>query len=413
MKTRITLLTLAVASLSALAADITGRWKAEFETQRGLQKYTFTLKQDGATVTGKASVEMTDQKRDAEFKDGKVDGDTVIFVEPLKIQDNEINITYTGKISGNEIKFTRKVGDFGSSEATAKREGGAAPAVSGQRGQGARGGSGGFGGPIELKPDDKPAFPNAPEGFDKAREGIAHGKLEMVEYDSKSVGSKRKALVYTPPGYSADTKYPVLYLLHGIGGDEEEWRRGGHPEVILDNLIADKKAVPMIIVMPNGRAQPDDRPGPNAMATAPAFGKFDQDLLGSLIPFIEAKYSAIKDRESRALAGLSMGGGQSLNFGLGNLDTFAWIGGFSSAPNTKPAAELVPDPEKATKQLKLLYISAGNKDGLIRISQNVHGYLKENNVPHIWHVDDHAHDFQHWKKSLYNFSQLIFKPTTE
>jgi enterochelin esterase-like enzyme len=233
----------------------------------------------------------------------------------------------------------------------------------------------------------------------------------MVEYDSKSVGNKRKALVYTPPGYSADTKYPVLYLLHGIGGDEEEWRRGGHPEMILDNLIADKKAVPMIIAMPNGRAQTDDRPGPNAMATAPAFGKFDQDLLGSLIPFIESKYSVIKDRESRALAGLSMGGGQSLNFGLGNLDTFAWVGGFSSAPNTKPAAELVPDPEKATKQLKLLYVSCGNKDGLIRISQNVHAYLKEKNVPHIWHVDEHAHDFQHWKKALYQFSQLIFKPT--
>jgi enterochelin esterase-like enzyme len=412
MRIPITLLTLAVASLSAFAADVSGTWKAEFETQRGLQKYTFTLKQDGATVTGKASVETGDQKRDAEFKDGKVDGDTVTFVEPLKIQDNEINITYTGRISGNEIKFTRKVGDFGSSEATAKREAGAAQPAVGQRGPGGRGGRG-FGGPIELKPDDKPAFPPVPEGYDKARDGIAHGKLEMVEYDSTSVGNKRKALVYTPPGYSADTKYPVLYLLHGIGGDEEEWRRGGNPNVILDNLIADKKAVPMIIVMPNGRAQTDDRPGPNAMATAPAFGKFDKDLIGDLIPFIEAKYSVVKDRESRALAGLSMGGGQSLNFGLGNLDTFAWVGGFSSAPNTKPGAELVPDPEKATKQLKLLYVSCGNKDGLIRISQNVHGYLKEKNVPHIWHVDDHAHDFQHWKKALYNFSQLIFKPTTK
>ncbi len=411
MKTHITLLTLAALSLSAFAADITGTWKAEFETQRGLQKYTFTLKQDGAKLTGKASVEREGEKREAEFKEGKIEGHTVTFVEPLKIQDRELNITYTGKISGNEIKFTRKVGDFGSSEATAKRDGAApAAAAPGQRGQGGRRG---FGGPIELKPDDKPAFPNAPEGFDKARAGIAHGKLEMVEYDSKSVGNKRKALVYTPPGYSADTKYPVLYLLHGIGGDEEEWRRGGQPNVILDNLIADKKAVRMIIVMPNGRAQTDDRPGPNAMATAPSFGKFDQDLLGSLIPFVEAKYSVNKDRESRALAGLSMGGGQSLNFGLGNLDTFAWVGGFSSAPNTKPAAELVPDPEKATKQLKLLYVSCGNKDGLIRISQGVHAYLKEKNVPHIWHVDDHAHDFQHWKKGLYNFSQLIFKPDTK
>jgi len=235
----------------------------------------------------------------------------------------------------------------------------------------------------------------------------------MVEYDSKSVGNKRKALVYRPPGYSADNRYPVLYLLHGIGGDENEWRRGGHPEIILDNLIADKKAEPMIIVMPNGRAQPDDRPGTNAMATAPAFGKFDKDLLGDLIPFIESKYSVKSDRESRALAGLSMGGGQSLNFGLANLDTFAWVGGFSSAPNTKPAAELLPDPEKAKKQLKLLWISCGNKDGLIRISQGVHAYLKEREVPHIWHVDEHAHDFQHWKKALYSFSQLIFKPTTK
>jgi enterochelin esterase-like enzyme len=272
---------------------------------------------------------------------------------------------------------------------------------------------GGFGGPIELGPDDKAAFPDAPVGFDQAREGIARGNLEMVEYDSKSVGTKRKALVYTPPGYSADQKYPVLYLLHGIGGDEEEWRRGGQPNVILDNLIADKKAVPMIIVMPNGRAQADDRAGSNPMATAAAFGVFDKDLLGSLIPFVQSKYSVKVDRESRALAGLSMGGGQSLNFGLGNLDTFAWVGGFSSAPNTKPAAELVPDPDKAKSQLKLLYVSCGHKDGLIRISQGVHAHLKEKNVPHVWHVDEHAHDFQHWKKALFHFSQRIFTSSSK
>ena len=115
MKTHTTLLTLAALSLSAFAADITGTWKAEFDTQRGLQKYTFTLKQDGTSVTGKANVERDGEKREAELKEGKVEGDTVTFVEPLKIQDNELRITYRGKISGNEIKFTRKVGDFGSS----------------------------------------------------------------------------------------------------------------------------------------------------------------------------------------------------------------------------------------------------------------------------------------------------------
>src|SRR3954467_4405501 len=222
MKTHIALFALAVASLSAFAADITGRWKAEFDTQRGLQKYTFTLKQDGTSVTGKANVEREGEKREAELKEGKADGDTVTFVEPLKIQDNEINITYTERISGDEIKFTRKVGDFGSSEATAKRESASLKAAVAADPQSARAGRrGGFGGPIELKPDDKPAFPNPPDGFDKAREDIAHGKLERVDYDSRTVGVKRWMQIYTPPGYSRDRKYPVLYLLHGIGGNEK------------------------------------------------------------------------------------------------------------------------------------------------------------------------------------------------
>ena len=123
-----------------------------------------------------------------------------------------------------------------------------------------------------------------------------------------------------------------------------------------------------IIVMPNGRAQKDDRAGPNAMATAPAFAKFERDLLDDVIPAIQSRYSTYTNRESRALAGLSMGGGQSLNFGLTHLDTFAWIGGFSSAPNTKKPADLVPDPASAKEKLKLLWLSCGNKDGLIGIS---------------------------------------------
>jgi enterochelin esterase-like enzyme len=260
-----------------------------------------------------------------------------------------------------------------------------------------------------LGPDDKAAFPAAPEGFDKRREDIPRGKVETVEYDSNSVGNKRKMLVYTPPGYSTESKYPVLYLLHGIGGDEEEWHRHGHPEVILDNLYADKKIVPMIVVLPNGRAQPNDRAEGDVFRTAPAFAKFEQDLLKDVIPFVEANYPVKPGRENRALAGLSMGGGQSLNFGLGNLDTFAWVGGFSSAPNTKPADQLVPDPEQARQKLKLLWVSCGDQDGLINISQRVHAYLKDNNVPHIWHVDSGKHDWPVWKNDLYWFSQKIFQ----
>ena len=125
-----------------------------------------------------------------------------------------------------------------------------------------------------------------------------------------------------------------------------------------------------------------------------------------MIPAIEARYSTFKDREHRALAGLSMGGGQALNFGLGNLEKFAWVGGFSSAPNTRKPPELLPDPA-AAKQLRLLWLSCGNKDGLFRISQGFHGYLKEKGLPHVWHVSDHEHNAPEWKQALYHFVQQL------
>jgi len=271
------------------------------------------------------------------------------------------------------------------------------------------GGRGGFGGPIELGPDDKPAFDDPSAGFNARRENVPHGELTMVEYDSKTVGTRRKMLVYTPPDYSTDRKYPVLYLLHGIGGDETEWRRLCRPENIIDNLLAEGKIQPMVVVMPNGRAQTNDRPEGNIYAASAAFANFENDLLKDVIPAIESKYSVYTNRENRALAGLSMGGGQSLNFGLAHLDTFAWVGGFSSAPNTKPPAELVPDPAAAKEKLKLLWLACGNKDSLIRISQGVHNYFKEKNVPHVWHVDSNAHDATEWANNLYLFAQRIFK----
>ncbi len=262
--------------------------------------------------------------------------------------------------------------------------------------------------PIVLNADDVPAFPDPPANID-AQKDVPHGKLEMVSYDSKSVGTTRKMQVYTPPGYSSDKKYAVLYLLHGIGGDETEWQRFAKPNMLLDNLLAEGKVEPMIVVMPNGRAQKNDRPEGNIFAAAPAFAAFEQDLLKDVIPTIESRYSVQADREHRALAGLSMGGGQTLNFGLTHLDTFAWIGAFSSAPNTKPAAELVPDPPSAKKQLKLLWLACGKKDNLIRISQGVHAYLKDKDIPHVWHVDGNAHDATEWRNNLYLFSQRIFR----
>jgi enterochelin esterase-like enzyme len=292
------------------------------------------------------------------------------------------------------------------------------------------------------------AFPVAPDGFDQRAEGIPQGKVERIEYDSSVVEGKRPAMVYTPPGYSAEREYPVLYLLHGIGGNETHWTTPGLADAILDNLIANGEAEPMIVVMPHGRAsnEPEmlfgggNRPGAGAGpgagpgaagGNAPAGGgrgpgaggpgggamgvefqayaAFERELIDDLIPYIEAHYSVDSDRERRALAGLSMGGGQSLNFGLGNLDVFAWVGGFSSAPNTMAPAELVPDPAEAADKLALLWVSCGDEDSLFNISEGVHEYLAANDVPHIWQIDVGAHTFPVWKNDLYHFASLIFE----
>ncbi|AYQ33226.1 alpha/beta hydrolase-fold protein [Runella sp. SP2] len=263
-------------------------------------------------------------------------------------------------------------------------------------------------GGLHAQPTDK----EMPKSFDQVRAGIAMGKLDTVKYESKTVGSTRKALIYTPPNFNKKTKYPVLYLLHGIGGDEKEWLKGGNPQVILDNLYADGKLAPMIVVMPNGRAMKDDRAVGNIFDKdkVEAFATFEKDLLNDLIPFVEKKYPTLTDREHRAIAGLSMGGGQSLNFGLGNLDKFAWVGGFSSAPNTKVPQELVPNPEDAKQKLKLLWISCGDADGLITFSKRTHDYLYQNSVPHIYYLEAGGHDFKVWKNGLFMFSQFLFKP---
>jgi enterochelin esterase-like enzyme len=313
-----------------------------------------------------------------------------------------------------------------------------------------------------------PAFPNAPEGFDARRPGVAAGRVERVEYSSSVTGGKKPAMVYTPPGYSPAQKYPVLYLLHGIGGNETHWPGPGAADRILDNLIADGKAVPMIVVMPHGRSSNEPEtslfggrgrgaPGAAARGAAPgasapgggggqardgqppagggrgaggqagggraggrggagmavefeAYAAFERELLADLIPFIEKSYSVQADREHRALAGLSMGGGQSLNFGLGNLETFAWVGGFSSAPNTMPPAQLVRDPAAARQNLKLLWVSCGDQDSLFNISEGVHNYLTEQKVPHIWHIDvGGGHTFPVWKNNLYHLATLLFR----
>jgi enterochelin esterase-like enzyme len=272
-----------------------------------------------------------------------------------------------------------------------------------------------------LAADDTLAFPAAPAGFDVARTTIQHGAVETLEYDSKSAGMKRKLVVYLPPGYSKGTTYPVFYLLHGAGGNETSWQTQGKTDVILDNLYADKKLAPMIVVMPNGIPQAAASPEA-AQAPAPAgAGRgrggnfqvsnalFEADLLKDIIPFIDSRYPTKADREHRAVAGLSLGGGQSFTTGLKSLDTFAWVGGFSSAILGVQPAALAANPENLRKQLKLLWVSCGSEDTLFGASQNLHRALKEGNVPHIWHVEPGAHVWPVWKNDLYLLSQLLFK----
>jgi enterochelin esterase-like enzyme len=181
----------------------------------------------------------------------------------------------------------------------------------------------------------------------------------------------------------------------------------------------------MIIVMPNGRASNEPTTplfgGPptgsgddggdrmaGMLVEFEAYAAFERELLNDLIPYIEARYSVNTERSQRALAGLSMGGGQSLNFGLNNVDVFAWVGGFSSAPNTLPPAELVADLTGA-RQLSLLWVSCGNEDTLFNISLGVHDYLDAQDVPHVWHVDAGAHTFPVWKNDLYHFASRLFQ----
>ena len=252
-------------------------------------------------------------------------------------------------------------------------------------------------------------YVEAPKGFDQERAGIDHGTVQLIEYQSESVGTVRKAQVYLPPKYDKKKKYSVLYLLHGIGGDENEWYKdGGVPNIIMDNLYADKKVKDMIVVMPNGRAAKDDsRAG--GYGSAPAFAEFDKDLIGSLIPYIEKNFSVYTDRDHRAIAGLSMGGGQSLNFGLGHMDVFAYVGGFSSAPNTMRAAQLIPDVDKVKKENKLLWMVCGGADGLLFNSTQLKEFCDQNGIPcTLIKYPEGQHNFVVWKYGLYQFAQLIF-----
>ena len=169
-----------------------------------------------------------------------------VVTVPVEVTDGKFKIAFTSNIENpqiNAIEIVPQTAAGAKSEAPANRA--ATGASPGRRG---------FGGPIELGPDDKPAFADPPAGFRAKRANIPHGELKVVQYDSKTLGTRRQMRVYTPPGYSADHKYPLLILLHGIGGNDREWTRACHADDVIDNLLADGKIEPMIVVFPNGNS---------------------------------------------------------------------------------------------------------------------------------------------------------------
>ena len=246
---------------------------------------------------------------------------------------------------------------------------------------------------------------------------VPHGEIHHHFYKSSVAEDERDYYVYTPPGYagSGKRKYPVLYLLHGYSDDASGWTAVGRANVILDNLIAQGKAKPMIVVMPLGYGTMDflrlawDAWNHTELRDA-NFKKFTDALLTEVMPRVEGEYRVTKDRNARAIAGLSMGGSESLLTGLNHLGTFSWIGAFSSGGIPEDFEKDFPALDaKANQQLHLLWIACGTEDHLITVNRNLREWLKTKGVNHTDIETPGMHTWMVWRRNLAEFAQLIFQ----
>jgi enterochelin esterase-like enzyme len=261
-------------------------------------------------------------------------------------------------------------------------------------------------------------MPGSPDFY--AFKPVPHGKVEMNWYHSGILDQTRGLYVYTPPGYAAgSTRYPVLYLLHGSGDLENGWTDDGRANFILDNLISQGKTRPMLVVMPRGHVFTDrqiEREKNNEL--------IEQVLVREVVPFIDSNYRTLAGRDGRAIMGLSMGGGQSLRFGLHNLDRFAWVIGLSPAisyPDAEYArlfAGLIASPEKSNQRLKLLMVRCGTKDHLIAASDNFTRFLAAHKIKHeyarteyepMWPGRRDDHTWPIWRMNLRDVAPLLFR----
>jgi enterochelin esterase family protein len=246
-----------------------------------------------------------------------------------------------------------------------------------------------------------------------AIQNVPRGEVTYCYYESKTLRRTRPLLVYTPPGYRAGTNaYPVFYLVSGTTDTEETWYKAGRANFIIDNLIAQRKAVPMIIVMPYGNMMMGTPP-PTSLQAAEMYKTFNDELIGNILPYIEANYRVVPNRDNRAIAGFSRGGGQSLFTGFNNLDKFAWIGSYSAylTPEVcdKFFGGLTASPDLTNRQLKLLWLGVGTDDFLYKQAAAFEEYLKDKRIDHKSLVTGGGHTWMNARHYLAETLQMWFK----
>jgi enterochelin esterase family protein len=242
---------------------------------------------------------------------------------------------------------------------------------------------------------------------------VPHGSITYCYYKSKTTNSTRPLVVYTPPGYNKNNnKFPVFYLISGTTDTEETWYKVGKLNFILDNLIAQKKALPMVVVMPYGNT-PAGTPDPTSIKAADMYKVFNNDLISSIIPYVEENFRVIPDREKRAIAGFSRGGGQTLFAGFTNLDKFAWICSYSAylTPEVFNTyfSNLAANPEVTNKKLKLFWLGVGNEDFLYKDATTFIDLLKEKKIEHKTLITGGGHTWMNARHYLTETLQLLFK----
>lgn len=263
---------------------------------------------------------------------------------------------------------------------------------------------------VPLAAQDAPAPTASQPAFWEKRD-VSHGTIHEHTYHAASLGQERPLVVYTPPGYDAapEKKYPLFVLCHGRGDTEKSWIEKAGAHWIFDNLLAENKAVPAVVLMMNGH-QPVQAPeGTDFRALA--LKAFQRELLEDALPFVEKNYRVLASAEYRALAGLSMGGMQSVSTAFEFPDKFAWIGSFSGAhaPDAARYAPFLNDPAKLNASFKLLWFGCGIEDSILARTVGHLALLNEKKVKHEWHLTDGGHTWEVWRVYLGEFAPRLFR----